>query len=179
MNTEGNIVETPINVIEPTSGDSNSWKMIMAVVVIIILAVLGLNIFVYLAKGTDLVTYVLEKIEALMKYITQLIGQGTGKTLDLTKVGITTIAGTTQEKKDLDTTLDKKKAPVGDTGPDVVANSTDATKIQSGNKKGWCYVGADRDYRSCLKVNADDTCTSGEIYDSKEQCEHPELRYDE
>ena len=178
MNTEGNIVGTPINVIEPTSGDSNSWKMIIAVVVIIILAVLGLNIFVYLAKGTDLVTYILEKIEALFKYIVQLIGQGTGKTLDLTKVGITTIAGTTQEKKDLDTTLDKKTVSVGDTGPDVEANSTDATKIQSGNKKGWCYVGADRDYRSCLKVTKDDTCTSGEIYDSQQQCEHPELRYE-
>lgn len=178
MNIEGNIGETPINIIEPTSGNSNSWKMIMAVVVIIILAVLGLNIFVYLAKGTDLVTYILERIEALFKYIVQQIGQGTGKTLDLTKVGITKIAGTTQEKKDLDTTLDKKKVPVGDTGPDVEANSTDAKKIQSGNKKGWCYVGADRDYRSCLKVTEDDTCTSGEIYDSQQQCEHPELRYE-
>ena len=179
MNIEANIGNTPINVIQPTSSSSYNWKIIIAVVGIIVLAVLGFNLFLYLAKGTDVVSYILDKIAALFKYLVQLMGQGTEKTIDLTKAGITELVGTPQEKKDLDTTLDKKKDLVGPTKPDVVANSTDATKIQSGNKKGWCYVGVDRDYRSCLKVTEDDTCTTGEIYETQKQCEQPELRYDE
>ena len=132
MNIEANIGNTPINVIQHQHQAQvleYNWKIIIAVViVIIVLAVLGFNLFLYLAKGTDVVSYLLDKIAALFKYLVQLIGQGTEKTLDLTKVGITELAGTPQEKKDLDTTLDKKKDLVGPTKPDVVPNATDATK---------------------------------------------------
>ena len=49
-------------------------------------------------------------------------------------------------------------------------------QIQTGKKKGWCYIGSYRDYRSCLKVGKDDTCVSDEIFPTKEQCENPNLR---
>ena len=83
-----------------------------------------------------------------------------------------------QIEKDLDKTLNEQKPPVIEKSPQVIPNSSDAIKIQSGNKKGWCYVGSDRDYRSCLKVNEEDVCMSGEVFLTKQRCEHPELRYD-
>ena len=190
MNTQGNMntVQTPslpsspsfpttsTESWNPLSKGTGNWNTITIVVVILILAFLGFNIFVYLAKGTDLVTYILEKIGSLFRKIIGLVGQGTEKTIDLTKVGVAEITG--EKNKDLDQTINKKKVEVGGTDSNVVANSTDATKIQSGNKKGWCYIGTDRDYRSCFKVNSKDTCESGEIYKTKKQCEQPELRYD-
>jgi hypothetical protein len=41
---------------------------------------------------------------------------------------------------------------------------------------GWCYIGEDRGFRSCSKVNENDTCMSGEIFPSQEICVNPNLR---
>ena len=184
MNTEGtmNIGET---VSMPTTAPqtSTNWNTALIVGVIIILAILGLNVFVYLAKGTDLVTFILEKAGGLIKQVLQLFGGGMGRTLDLTKTGLSKITKTDPDAskwkaQDLDKTLDKKKPEIGNTNSNVVGDSTDAKKIQSGNKKGWCYIGKDRDFRSCLHVTEDDKCLSNKIFPTKQQCEHPELRYD-
>ncbi len=41
---------------------------------------------------------------------------------------------------------------------------------------GYCYIGEDRGFRSCIVMGIHDKCMSGDIYNSKEICEHPELR---
>ena len=41
---------------------------------------------------------------------------------------------------------------------------------------GYCYVGEDRTYRTCIAMGIHDKCMSGEIFRSKKVCEHPELR---
>ena len=166
MNIEGNTI-----LLDSPSPKMN-WKIIA--VVVVILAILGFNIFIYLAKGVNVFAYILEHIMSLMGSVVQLIGKGTDKTLDLTKIGAETIVDDKSNKKrELDKALDEKKSRGKRS---VLPNSTDATKIQTGNKKGWCYVGTDRDYRSCLKVNSNDICSSGKLYNTKEQCVHPELR---
>ena len=43
-------------------------------------------------------------------------------------------------------------------------------------KNGFCYVGEDRGYRSCISVKPDDTCMSGEIFPSMDICINPSLR---
>jgi hypothetical protein len=48
--------------------------------------------------------------------------------------------------------------------------------FDSPNKKGWCYVGSDRGYRSCVKVSEQDACLSKDIYPRKDLCENPTLR---
>ena len=48
--------------------------------------------------------------------------------------------------------------------------------IQSSLKSGWCYVGKDRGFRSCVRVRDSDTCISGDIFPSKEICINPTLR---
>ena len=41
---------------------------------------------------------------------------------------------------------------------------------------GYCYIGEDRGFRSCIEMGIHDKCMSGEIYNTKEICENPELR---
>jgi hypothetical protein len=51
------------------------------------------------------------------------------------------------------------------------------SKIQSGgNKSGWCYIGEDRGFRSCVQVGQQDTCMSGDIFPSQDICVNPSLR---
>jgi hypothetical protein len=43
-------------------------------------------------------------------------------------------------------------------------------------KKGWCYVGEDRNFRSCITVGESDTWMSGNIFPTKDICVNPSLR---
>jgi len=48
--------------------------------------------------------------------------------------------------------------------------------IQNNLKSGWCYIGQDRGFRSCIEVSDTDTCISGDIFPSKDICINPSLR---
>lgn len=43
-------------------------------------------------------------------------------------------------------------------------------------KSGYCYVGEDRGFRSCVSVSPDDTCMSGDIFPTMDICVNPSLR---
>jgi hypothetical protein len=58
--------------------------------------------------------------------------------------------------------------------PDDSYSQIQASK--SSGKKGWCYVGVDRTFRSCVEVGENDQCMSGDIFPTKEVCENPSLR---
>ena len=47
---------------------------------------------------------------------------------------------------------------------------------KSSSKSGWCFIGEDRGFRSCIKVGQNDTCMSGDIFPSQEICINPSLR---
>ena len=48
----------------------------------------------------------------------------------------------------------------------------DEIKLQS----GFCYIGEDRGFRSCISVGEGDLCMSGDIFPSQEVCINPNLR---
>ena len=51
------------------------------------------------------------------------------------------------------------------------------SNIQKGpSKSGYCYIGEEQGYRSCMYVNESDACMSGDIFPSKEICVNPSLR---
>ena len=56
--------------------------------------------------------------------------------------------------------------------PDDAMSSTQ----KSQNKAGYCYIGEDRGFRSCIKVGEGDQCMSGEIFPSQDICINPNLR---
>ena len=59
--------------------------------------------------------------------------------------------------------------------PKYIADTAEST-IQSRKKNKYCYVGKDRGYRSCVKIDDNDICQSNKIYHSKERCVNPRLR---
>lgn len=54
----------------------------------------------------------------------------------------------------------------------VVEDSTTSAIQQSklSSKAGWCYIGEDRGYGSCLKVDENQFCMSGHVYDNESAC---------
>lgn len=49
-------------------------------------------------------------------------------------------------------------------------------KSKSSSKSGWCYIGEDRGFRSCINVGENDKCMSGDIFPTSEICVNPNLR---
>ena len=43
-------------------------------------------------------------------------------------------------------------------------------------KSGYCYIGEDRGFRTCIEVGETDKCMSGDIFPNKEICINPNLR---
>jgi hypothetical protein len=44
------------------------------------------------------------------------------------------------------------------------------------SKAGYCYIGEEKGYRTCMYVNESDTCMSGNIFPTNEICVNPTLR---
>jgi hypothetical protein len=42
--------------------------------------------------------------------------------------------------------------------------------------KGFCFIGEDRGFRTCLEVESSDKCMSGEIFPTRDVCINPSLR---
>lgn len=132
---------------------------------IIILGLLGLNVFSYLARGSDLLGIVIK--------------DAAGTTIDATKDTVKTSETGTKKATDvvggavvgtlgaIEKALDIK---VKDSNPSY--QPSDGTQ----GKKGFCLIGTDRNYRSCIYVGENDTCMSGKVFPSKDLCINPSLR---
>ena len=69
------------------------------------------------------------------------------------------------------------KADRSYTGPSPRADdSTSVTQKHQAGKAGYCYIGEDRGFRSCVKVEAGDKCMSGQVFSRQEICVDPTLR---
>ena len=55
-------------------------------------------------------------------------------------------------------------------------DATSSTQRIGPGKAGYCYIGEDRGFRSCISVKDGDTCMSGDIFPSNEICVNPSLR---
>uniref|UniRef100_A0A6C0E5K6 Uncharacterized protein n=1 Tax=viral metagenome TaxID=1070528 RepID=A0A6C0E5K6_9ZZZZ len=178
---------------------SIDWKTTL--IVIVVLGLLGFNIFVYLANGSE---GLLNIIRPITKKLVYLFGLVTGTIIHDTAGGTKEIVGTTASV--IDKGLDSvqtitKKTLQSDViqPPDILKSSTfnkalntasqnsahdkdyqaDDSDSQIQNKasrSGWCFIGEDRNVRSCAEVGANDMCMSGDIFPSREICVNPTLR---
>lgn len=98
---------------------------------------------------------------------------GSGNTLNQVADGTQAARGTQDDaskESSLDAALShaKKKPPQPDEA---------SSRIQrSAGKSGYCYIGEDRGFRSCIKVGEQDTCMSGDIFPTHAICINPRLR---
>ena len=193
------------------SGDDSGFfdslkniNMTTWIIIILILAFLGFNIFVYLAKGTqDIATFFAPLMEKLFGTTVSV----TGQTVDVAAEGAKAVVSGTA------TTVNTGLSAVQDITPNTAPTSIKSQPVQGqpttipsdsglnkalnnsqeqnmdyqaheasssvhsgGGQSGWCFVGEDRGFRSCALVNEDDKCMSGDIFPSQELCINPNLR---
>ena len=48
---------------------------------------------------------------------------------------------------------------------------------KTASKSGWCFIGEDRGFRSCIRVGENEKCMSGDIFPSQDICINPNLRF--
>jgi len=169
-------------------------------IIILILAFLGFNIFIYLAKGTQIFANLSAKIASILgtgaaevtKEIVNVAATGTKAAADVTAGTVDTTltyaenaasqisqANNSQQQK-LNASLNQaNKSHQGNNEEDSYTADEASSSIQSSKssgKSGWCYIGEDRGFRSCIKVGENDQCMSGDIYPSQQICMYPEMR---
>ena len=195
-----NVLNTPApSVASNLSSTSFDWKTIL--VIFIMLGLLGFNIFVYLAKGTE---GILDIVRPITKKILYLFAIITGNVIHDTAGGAKQVVGTTANviEKGLDsvqTITNKSLKSDIIQPPDILKSSTfnkalntasqqnahdkdynaddsDSQIQNKASKSGWCFIGEDRNIRSCAEVGANDMCMSGDIFPSREICVNPTLR---
>jgi hypothetical protein len=55
-------------------------------------------------------------------------------------------------------------------------DSTSRVQMNPSSKSGFCYIGEDRGFRSCIEVGEGDVCMSGNIFPTEAICINPNLR---
>ena len=183
-----------------------SINMTTWLLIILILAFLGFNIFAYLAKGTQDIADVFAPIT---KMIFGTATSVTGEVVDVSAEGAKAVVSGTagalntgltavQDITPNNAPSSVKGQPVSQQQVDNIQQSTlnralntaqsqqpqqqdyqaneASSSVHSAGKAGWCYVGMDRGFRSCAEVGVNDTCMSGDIFPSQEICMNPNLR---
>ena len=202
INSLGNLTSSSSSDILNSSSTSNSrsWGWSTWLVIILILAFLGFNIFIYLAKGTQIFANLSAKIASIFgtgvidvtKQVVNVAATGTKAAADITAGTVDTTltyaenaasqisqANNSQQQK-LNASLNQaNKLHQGNNEEDGYTADEASSSIQSSKssgKSGWCYIGEDRGFRSCIKVGENDQCMSGDIYPSQQICMYPDLR---
>ena len=211
-----NISESTIDV-TPSSIFSSIWFWL---ILIIVLAFVGFNIFSYLAKGTDILvqftSFFTDIFENISKFIINLSATGTQAA---SNVGASAIDSSLEVVKE--NTDGRPNEPVQQNNEELEQGQQQQGQQQQGqqqqqqqqlymqqqkpyptsypqsnefppsqtemepmpasamdadNKSGWCLVGQEQGFRSCIEVNEFDKCISGNIFPSKDICTNPNLR---
>ena len=124
-------------------------QILKFLLMIVIVAMLGLNVFAYLARGTEIAS---DTLRNLVRFTERVTGQLFRTTLTGTKTGLKLAENVVD---DLDRVVD---------GGLVRQNK----KASS----GFCYVGD----QTCVSVTENDTCMSGDIFPTMDVCINPNLR---
>lgn len=174
--------------------------------IVLILAFLGFNIFTYLGKVTEETAGFLKPILSIfghgaattVKQTTNVAATGAKGLVDVAAGTVTSGVGLLEKGLDAKKTQGQTRNKIDDTTPSTQSTSNavdqavtrktprgepvpdDAgsrTQLNRGSgKAGYCYIGEDRGFRSCIKVGEADMCMSGDIFPTQEICINPSLR---
>lgn len=169
--------------------------------IIIILLFLGINIFSYLGDFLQKIKdshFIQDILKSLGYGITETTKEVTEITAEGAKLGVDIAAGTVESGIDViqgqldidpnqskplfssnqqqDPSLNAALAHAEDNIEPQPDDAFSSTQRLGTGKSGYCYIGEDRGFRSCIKVKEGDTCMSGEIFPSQQICINPNLR---
>ena len=124
-------------------------EILKYLLMIVIVAMLGLNIFAYLARGTEIAS---DTLRNLVRFTERVTGQLFRTTLTGTKTGLKVVeAGVDDLERVVDGGLARQKKQAS---------------------SGFCYVGE----QTCVSVTENDVCMSGDVFPSMDVCINPKLR---
>jgi len=183
-----------------------SINMTTWLLIILILAFLGFNIFAYLAKGTQDIADVFAPITKMLfgttvdvtSEVVDVSAEGAKAVVSGTSGVLNTGLTTVQDITPNGAPSSVKGQPISQQQFDNIQQSTlnralntaqsqqpqqqdyqaneASSSVHTTGKAGWCYVGMDRGFRSCAEVGVNDICMSGDIFPSQEICMNPNLR---
>lgn len=183
------------------NGKTNYTKLGL---VVIILLFLGINIFSYLGDFLQKIKetsapFLKNTLESLGYVVTETTKDVTSLTAEGAKLGVDVAAGTIesgidviqgqldleqsskpvtpkQQQASISASLTSALADAEENTDPLPDDATSSTQRNGSNKSGYCYIGEDRGFRSCIYVKENDTCMSGDIFPSQDLCVNPSLR---
>ena len=183
-----------------TSGKNNYTKIGLAVVILLFL---GVNIFSYLGvffenlkqTSSPLIRGILESLGLITKDITSTAAEGAKLGVDVAagtiESGIDVVQGQldleqstpsqqsqqqqSQQSSIIPASLSSALADAEENTEPLPDDAMSSTQRNS-SKSGYCYIGEDRGFRSCVSVDESDMCMSGDIFPSQDLCVNPSLR---
>ena len=196
-----------------------SMSLSFWIIVILILALLGINIFKILGEGTQVLGEGTQKTAGIINKIFGPIIRFFGvTTIDVAKetisgaqTGVDVIADATigvLDKAESVITKDKTQPVQTSTHEngsaiemsqninknamtkDTLYNAlNESSNVENGpmaddgqglqtfeGKAGWCFIGAEKNNRTCMEIGVNDTCMSGDIFPTQDVCVNPSLR---
>lgn len=181
-------------------GEGIMSKVVRYGIVILLLAFLGFNLFGTLGNVTEHIRSFLAPVLGSFGFnVGQTVKQTVNVGAEGAKGAVDVAAGTvdtaidmlergvgskgkTMNRIDSDSTISKRAPPmellekasaVSEPEPDESGSSTQRSTIP---KSGYCFIGEDRGFRSCIKVENADKCMSGDIFPTRDVCVNPNLR---
>jgi hypothetical protein len=196
----GRLLSVPETVVQAVAASSSSaaekpvggvsfWRYF---VVFLILCFLGLNLILFLYKPTDAsISHLYDPIIDIFKGKSQKAPKIEPK--DKSKSAIKKLEKALEIKpvvnnidnkqihnviKPKSTLQAQDKLPKKRNPPviPVADDSTSNIQMNPTSKAGFCYIGEDRGFRSCINVGDGDTCMSGDIFPTEAICINPNLR---
>ena len=173
--------------VTPTK-DDGGIDMIKIILIVAIVGFLAYNLYLYFTEGTDVlgkyfgigITGVAQGTEKVV----DTVAEGTKDTVTVaqkvTDKGLDTVAeGGEAIKKRAESPIERQvdeeeKKEIA--SENINANSSYASNLKKTIKGGYCYVGTDRTFRSCVKVDPGDVCMSNKVFPTKDICINPNLR---
>jgi len=142
--------------------------MIKWLLIIVILSMLGLNIFNYFYQVSDAAVKIASSgVKTGLDSASQTLKMSGKGVKQLGKVS-GNIIGEIGNALDIHV-IDKNN------NTNLQGDNSDSS-IQMPKKTGFCYIGEDRGVRQCIYVGNRDVCMSGNIFPSSEICVNPNLR---
>ena len=173
-------IVTNMSVSSNTSASASSNDMWKYIIIFLILALLGFNLLTYVGQLSILFGSILESVLDFFRPILAYFGYGIGEVAKTT-VNVTAGAVTggidvlekglqkPRPKKRVKKNLPPQKHP-------LPADSDSLPQGKGTRKAGFCYIGEDQGFRSCISVGEGDVCMSQDIYPTMDQCINPNLR---
>jgi hypothetical protein len=182
----------------PTEGffeTNTTWKIVGVVVLI---ALLGFNILLYLGNAVEevggVVKPLLQRIVSIFGFtITETSKQVVDVSAEGTKAGIDIAAGTLKSAIDVVEDIGEGTGVDfdGDDVPPIQQKKNGSSNVKASSSvqgvsmnkpktnkaQNFCYVGSDRGNRTCIPASNVNECESGDIFPSHDVCVNPNLRH--